>query len=42
MRFADVLLSYEKVSCALVESMEWPIVEEGGLGFNSLMEVRKS
>lgn len=34
MRFANILLKYEKVSCALVESTEWPAVKEGGLGFN--------
>lgn len=35
MRFANMLLSYEKVSYALVESTEWPAVKEGdGLVFN--------
>lgn len=42
MRFVNILLSYEKVSDALVDSVEWPPVKEGGLVLiNSLKEMEK-
>lgn len=42
MRFAIVLLSYEEVSCALVESTEWSTVKERGLVFNKFSEREKN
>lgn len=38
MRFANILLSSENVSCALIELTGWnlPAVKEGGFLFNSL------